>query len=290
MVATESCRLISWNVAWQNRATPATRVQALTHHQPDVVALQEVRLADVGEYNAALHDIGLREHASSQRGGRLELLVAARWPLERLAETEFDIPVDEVDFYRKPAQQGRVRIRMLSTRVNRPGASFELHVAHVPPGSSSGWRKVDAFRGIRQRLVVPSECPRILCGDFNEPRGESSAGIETWAGRSRWARSAPERWESAVSDVLIGLEEFDLVDAFRRLHGDRVFELWSVRIRGGAQRRYDHVLTSRAFDVQRAEYLHAVDELKLSDHTPALVELNLAFPPGHQYRCRGPAA
>src|SRR5688500_3459673 len=132
MVAIESCRMISWNVAWQNRAEPTTRVQALADHKPDVVALQEVRVADVREYTAALREIGLREHTASQRGGRLELLVAARWPLERLAETEFDIPVDEVDFHRKPAQRGRVRIRMLSARVSLPGASFELHVAHVP--------------------------------------------------------------------------------------------------------------------------------------------------------------
>lgn len=235
------------------------------------MALQEVRTAEVGEYGAALSKLGLSELVTSQRGGRLELLVAARWPLERLADTVFDIPADEAAFYRKPAQEGRVHVRMLSAHVVRPGSPFELHAAHVPPGSSTGWRKVDALRGIRQRLAVQSARPRILCGDFNEPRTES-AEIETWAHHNRWSRSAPDRWDRAVRDVLVGLDEYDLGDVFRRLHGDRVGELWSVRTRGGV-RRYDHVFASKAFEVGRAEYVHEIDARVLSDHTPALVEL-----------------
>ena len=59
-VAQESCRLISWNVAWQNSAAAKARIQALSGYEPDIVARQEVRLADVAEYTAALSEIGLK--------------------------------------------------------------------------------------------------------------------------------------------------------------------------------------------------------------------------------------
>ena len=117
--------------------------------------------------------------------------------------------------------------------------------------------------------------PRILCGDFNEPRTETVQGFESWAGKNHWSRQDPKKWSDAVEKVFVGLVRFDLVDVFRYLHGERIVDLWSVVVHGRVRRRYDHLLASRALVPHRADYLHDLDGLNLSDHTPAVVEFAL---------------
>ena len=99
-----------------------------------------------------------------------------------------------------------------------PGSSFRAAYRARATGQQSRWRKIDTFRGIRARLATPSDAPRILCGDFNEPRTQGSDSIETWAGYGRWSRVNPERWKQSVFDVLTGLADHDLSDVFRALH------------------------------------------------------------------------
>jgi endonuclease/exonuclease/phosphatase family metal-dependent hydrolase len=86
-------RLISWNISWQSKASPHDRIAALIQHAPDVVALQEVRIVDA--YVLELRDTDLREQCGLQFSEGLGLLVALRWPIQRLGSVMFRIP-DEV--------------------------------------------------------------------------------------------------------------------------------------------------------------------------------------------------
>lgn len=267
-------RLISWNISWQSAATSADRISALAERKPDLVALQEVRDANGPAFDEQLRrlDLIVPSEKLKWKGGH-GLLLASKWPIERLKGTTFTIPTDEAGLFRKPAQSGPVDIRMLSALVRHPTKPFEVHVVHIPPGSGAGWRKIDAFRAVRKRLARASDVPRILCGDFNEPRSETATDLTSWAKHNKHAKSDPKKWAAAVESVLRGLADFDLVDVFRKLHPTRVEKLRSVRIKGVERRRYDHVLASESLGAKRAAYLD-VDE-KLSDHKPAFVEFEM---------------
>lgn len=274
-------RLISWNIQKGGGSRASEHVAAIAQKfEPDIVTFQEVRPKD-GEarYRKELGRVGLCETKALFSAYGHGILVASRWPLDRLpAAAPFLIPAAETDFFRKPAAVvgEDVALHLLSCVVHRLEGAFELHVAHLPPGETRGWRKIDAFRGIFERLARPSELPRVLCGDFNEPWAETPSGPITWSNENRHARAAPQQWDDAVKSVLVGLADHDLVDVFRAAPGATVADEWSWvgRKRSG---RYDHVFASRGLQVRTARYLHEVDDLRfrekpLSDHTPALVE------------------
>jgi endonuclease/exonuclease/phosphatase family metal-dependent hydrolase len=265
-------RLITWNVSWNVAKgipeRPRRHVEAVRDCKPDVVALQEIAEADLPGYAEALRNIGLTHVLSLVPSRGMGIVLASSWSLDLLPETTTVIPPDEVEFFRKGGAESAVRL--LSALVRRDGTPLEVHVAHVPHGSGAGWRKIDALRGIYQRLAQPSTFPRILCGDFNEPRQEGPEGPVTWAGRNRYSKVNPERWDAAVKNVLLNLEYHNLGDVFRSLHGERLQVEWSY---GSAsrRRRYDHVFASSSLRSTEAKYLHEVDEAGLSDHTPACV-------------------
>jgi exonuclease III len=196
-------------------------------------------------------------------------MVASRWPLCALPGPE--IPWPE---------------KALSTLVESSGARFEVHTAHVPPGSSNGWVKIDTFHGIYKRLAHNSEVARILCGDFNSPQKETPDGrVITWGEDEvngqivcwgRYKGRTGKEWDAGERSVLEGLADFDVHDAFRRLHGFGVEAFsWYLTRKGTAiGRRFDHILASRRFSVLGCNYLHALREAKLSDHSPIEADLD----------------
>lgn len=144
--------------------------------------------------------------------------------------------------------------------------SIELHVTHVPPGSSNGWTKIRHLEGIYDRLAKAATIPRILVGDLNTPKLEHRDGrIETWGGKT----VRGNRWDEGERSVLAGLADHDLRDAFRQVHGYKK-QAFSIVVRG-TKRRYDHVFASRSLRARHAEYLHRHRLAKLSDHAPLLV-------------------
>ncbi len=177
---------------------------ALVAHSPDVVALQEVR--DLDAYARELKRSIFRKIVGSRTDdGRLGLIVGARWPMKRLNSVKFTIPATESDLYRKPPGLGDVDVRMLSVKIDREKEPFELHVVHVPHGSGHGWRKIDTFRSVFAWLATSSELPRILCGDFNEPRSDTKDGVSTWAEENRYARKDPNKWGDGRRERIVGL-------------------------------------------------------------------------------------
>ena len=63
-------------------------------------------------------------------------LLASRWPLRRLADLPLEFPE-----------------RYLAATVARDGGEFELHNAHLPPGSTRGLVKVEMFEALYGRLA-----------------------------------------------------------------------------------------------------------------------------------------
>lgn len=255
-------RLISWNVNGRYGPALPGQLAAVRERGADVVALQEIRAESLRVWRDGLKDAGL-EHvhdssdllaAPSLSGREYRRLyfnvVASRWPLRRLPGLLLEFPE-----------------RYLAASVGRPGAECEIHVAHLPPGSTRGLVKVEMFEALHARLATPCERPRILCGDLNTPRTERDDGtVEFWG-----ARHPPhtERWDKAERSVVLGRGEHDLSDVFRALHGHAATDTSWVARRGGKSwgRRYDHVFASRRLRPTACRYLHAWREQRLSDHS-----------------------
>lgn len=164
---------------------------------------------------------------------------------------------------------------MLASIVATPYGDLELYNAHVPPAQSQGFTKVETCEAIHAQLARASPHHRILCGDLNTPREETSDGeVITFAGNhARSAEATPEslvRWDAAERGVTAGLAEWGLTDCFRALNGwERHDASWvfHTRARRKAAFRLDHVLASADLRVRWCDYHHGWRETGLSDHS-----------------------
>ena len=255
-------RLISWNVNGRYGAALPKQIAALLAESPDVVALQEIRDESVRAWRDGLERAGFAHVLDSSDlidvpslSGRAYRriyfnLVASHWPLQRHPSLQLEFPE-----------------RYLAATVGRDRAEFEVHNAHLPPGSTRGLIKVDMFEALYGSLSGISERPRIMCGDFNTPRMEREDGTVEF-----WGSSHPrhtERWDDAERSVVLGLAEHDLADVFRALNGYSATDIsWVVRRRGKQwSRRYDHIFASRRLQATCCRYLHEWREQGLSDHS-----------------------
>jgi exonuclease III len=269
--------LLSWNVA-ARKGRLSDQVKAIRDRDPDILALQEVtpELAGFWETELASHtNLSSVETtlAGVQARGVRGVLLASRWPLERLAVSTEGFPFPE---------------KVLGVVVHAaPGGPLEVYTTHVPPGVSNGWDKIRHLEALHRCLARSEGNRRVLCGDFNTPRDEWSDGtVITWAqdpatgelnrrpgwrlfrrdGDSDWD---PVRWDAGERNVLEGLAQRDLTDVFRLLGrfppGD---QSWYWRGFGReVGRRFDHVFASKDLRPQEAGYLHGWRERKLSDHS-----------------------
>lgn len=245
-------KLSSWNVAGRTAKLPE-QTAALARREPDLVCLQEVRVSTLPRWAAALAEIGLVHVLDSAefRAKRLFNLTASRWPLTPTV-----------------AVPGPQPERILSVVAETPHGLLDLHNAHIPPAPSNGLIKVETLEALYERLARPSDRHRILCGDLNLPRLETTEGeVETFAdNHPEWL----ERWDAAERSVLCGLAEWDLADAFRLLNGyDRRDVSWVLhtRARRKAAHRLDHILASSSLNPVWCDYEHGWREAGLSDHS-----------------------
>jgi exonuclease III len=173
-------RLISWNVNGRYGPVLPRQLAAIRERDAGVVALQEIRAKSVRVWREGLKHTGLVHvldssdllavsSLSRREYRRIYFnLVASRWPLRRLPGLQLEFPE-----------------RYLAASVGRTGGAFEIHVAHLPPGSTRGLVKVEMFEALHTRLATPAKRPRVLCGDFNTPRAERDDGtVEFWGVRT----------------------------------------------------------------------------------------------------------
>jgi endonuclease/exonuclease/phosphatase family metal-dependent hydrolase len=149
------------------------------------------------------------------------------------------------------------------------GFPIDVHNGHLVPGSSRGVGKVHMFEAIRRRIDQPTASARILCGDFNTPRGEDHSSLTTWA------RKRDASWDRAERVVL---EHPQLRDVYRSLRtGGEAFP--ASHFTGETPRRYDHIYASPELKPTACRYLSPWLEAGLSDHAAVEAEFTLAASP-----------
>jgi exodeoxyribonuclease III len=245
--------LLTWNVAGRVGVQPR-QAAAVVRHEPDLVALQEVRPSTLPAWREALADEGLAhavDSATFRRTRRIFNLTASRWPLVELPNVGAPQPE-----------------RVLSALCESPAGPIELRNVHIPPAPSNGLVKVETCEALAHALARHSDRHRILCGDLNTPRYETEAGeVETFASNHP---EHEERWDHAERTLLTGLKEWGIEDAFRKLNGyERRDVSWVLhtRARRKAAHRLDHILTSASLRPVWCDYLHEWREAGLSDHS-----------------------
>jgi len=263
-VSPTALRLISWNIAGKVKANPE-QLAALQTRSPDLLALQEVRLNALRRTEPLLAAMGLPHvienvhFASTLERTIYGELLASRWPLRQIDGTDERTPFAE---------------RYLAAIIDTPWGDIELHTTHIAPGCINHDNTLAQYEGVYRRLAHHSDIPRILCGDFNTPREETSEGrIITWGERVRKygaivLKPDRRRCDAAERCILQGLAPFDLPDVFRALNGYGVEAYsWVHKTKYGVtKRRFDHVFASQSLNPVECRYLTDLVDAGLSDH------------------------
>ena len=258
-------RIATWNINGL-RARQDLLLHWLRLRAPDVVGLQELKLADEQFPTADLERAGYRAAVFGQRSWN-GVAILAREPLEVTAR---GLPGE--------AEQGA---RLLAARTG----GLHFTTVYVPNGKHVGHadfpRKLAWLDSLAAHLAGPGRAdePSVLCGDFNvcpgpldswNEAGLAGAIFHTDEERARFRR----------------LLESGFVDLFRSCFPDtQAFSWWDYR--GGAFHRkqglrIDLVLANaplaarvRSVEIDRA-YRKKVDGMTPSDHAPVIADFDPA--------------
>lgn len=247
-------RIASWNL--NVRRDSAAQVQALRMLSPDVFVMQEVTVSTWARLAPLLAAAGLPHQVCGPDllpPGRAQLLsrfvaVASAWPLR--PATPAEVPAPEV---------------IVCVEVEAPQGPLELIGVHVPTIAKGWLLKVETEEGLGRKLDLDPGRPRIVCGDFNAPRGESHDGVVTPFARPRDARG-----RAAELAVCGDPGRFGLVDVFRAVNGYEAADRswwWKNRGKTGGY-RLDHIFASKELPLLDCRYRHDLREAGLSDHSP----------------------
>ncbi len=266
-------RIVSWNLAGRVRIAPL-QLEALLRLRPTVVALQEVthgswprlagRLAGAGY--EAVHTLEALPRSRATGPRRFALAIAARVRPRAVEAT-----------VRHPWRE-----RVLLADLSLPGGRLRVVTAHVPPGSSNGWNKVQVLEGLAAELAAHRRRATVFVGDLNCPQEELPDGrIVTWAQtrvgndvrtRKRLRGRDASRWHEAERALTEGLSCVGYVDAYRQLHGPprgASDYSWYARARSRpVGRRFDHAFCTSRLQVLSCRYVTTFREHGLSDHAP----------------------
>jgi exodeoxyribonuclease-3 len=255
-------RLATWNVNSLGARLPLV-LEWMEANGPDVLCLQETKLADDAFPAAAFADLG---YQSAHYGD-------GRWNgVAIVSRVGLDDPVN--GFGSDEDAQGT---RIVAATCQ----GVRVHSVYVPNGRSPDSEHYQAklawlarLRSILEDTTSPDR-PVAVCGDFNvAPEDRDVWDPAQFVGMTHV--SQPER------DALADLQAWGLVDTFRRLYDqDRLFSWWDYR--GGAFHKHqgmriDLILLTEVL-ADRASYglidRNARKGQKPSDHTPVLIDTSL---------------
>jgi endonuclease/exonuclease/phosphatase family metal-dependent hydrolase len=277
-------RVLTWNIARKD-AYVLHHLQGL---DLDVLTLQEVPKALAPAFVAACKSLGLAEvnlAAGLGHGKIYGNLIASQWPFDASATRSFDgAPFPEL---------------LAHERVLPPDRDeFDVFTVHAPNGSGNGWDKIRTLEVLRDVLQRPTDAPRIVTGDFNEPLylpGELPVKSFAWKAdedgelrlRKTWTRTTAAKeeitrpgreWDDAVTWFFDDSAGHGLRHAYWDKHGRGAMEP-SHHARK-KPRWFDHIFVSERFKVMRCEFPDALrchpDGTGPSDHSALLAELQLA--------------
>jgi len=158
-----------------------------------------------------------------------------------------------------------LQARVVSTKLNLPSYELEIIGVYVPSRDSS-YEKTDKKKRFLESLTnalkrVSRPSRRIFCGDLNVLEPNHIPHYPFFA-----------EWEY---DFYRNLTKYQLKDAFRHLHPSIQEYSWVGRTGDGY--RYDHCFVSGDLLplVEKCYYFHEPREIKLSDHSALITELDL---------------
>ena len=268
-------KCFTWNLGHRIKKIPS-QMKAVVDRNPNIIAFQEITLESSKiikkilslDYKNIVDSFELISDQSLLKGPRrLGVLIATNYDLKLRSQNEFDIPWPE---------------RILATDITTLHETIEFYNTYIPPGSSNRWKKIETLEGLYKGLAKHTEKKRILCGDFNTPQDELlKHGVCTFAQKINkkgvpklkkiFRGGSGNRWDQGERNVLEGLKEFNLSDAYRRIHPiPKKAYSFVIERRGKvvAKRRFDHFFLSKEFKIKSIEYLHQFRESGLSDHSP----------------------
>lgn len=264
-------KILSWNIRANCGAHPSRVVRianAIASVRADVVMLQEVANDAVADQlRDELRARGLWGWHFSGRAGR-------RFRYGNVIASSFGL---------RPASRpgGAPPWPQLFARaiIETPFRSIEVANVHMPNGSTYAWKKIEMFEALGNLLARDHKAPRIVGGDFNEPRRFTSGGALESFGvdldgvvRGFWKGHPNARWQNAVDNVL-GPRSPLRHTWFARNPGRTQTTHMN---RGVASCFFDHVLVSRDhFEVTGAGYHHRWRHgtNAMSDHSAAWATL-----------------
>ncbi len=254
-------KIASWNVNSLKVRLPHLE-QWLADAQPDIVALQETKLADDKFPVAAIEALGYRVAFSGQKTYNGVALLAREALVETLTE-----PPNLADPQRRilAATVGDLRIVNLYV-VNGKAVGDEKYAY-----------KLDWLARVRDFLAgeIRRYPKLVVLGDFNiAPEDRDVHDPEAW--RDRILCSQPER------AALSAIQALGLFDSFRLRHAeDGQFSWWDYRqaaFRRNMGLRIDLILVGEALkDAVTAATIERSPRTweRPSDHTPVMLELDL---------------
>lgn len=281
MPATRKVKLLSWNVQRPGRGRIREVVDAIASLEADILTLQEAnqrvaeQLVDLGyehQVSQFTHEYAHHDKWNVPTHGAL---IASKFELEP------DIAWTEEACY---------PVLFARARVDTPIEEIDVVTAHIPNGSSNGWRKAHHLRALGQMLRESQPASRVLTGDFNEPRdiladgrvvgfgadirSSGSLNVEGQERKGTEGLTGPfpyREWDRAVADLFAptyhGLEHF-LMRTRKSLRPKPV-----THETRKSPRFFDHAFVSVDLKVT-GRYLHELRTSKVSDHSAILLNIS----------------
>jgi exodeoxyribonuclease III len=262
-------RIATWNVNSLKIRLPRVE-EWLTYAQPDILCLQETKLADAAFPSLAFQTLGY-ESAAHGDGRWNGVAILSRVGIEQVT-TGFCQPMDTVE----PVESSDpIETRLISATCG----GVRVSSVYVPNGRSVDSEhyqfKLRWLAQLRDHLAASCDpdAPIAVCGDFNiAPENRDLYDPAKFVGATHV--SQPER------DGLSRLEDWGLIDAFRIVYKDeRLFSWWDYRagdFHEGRGMRIDLVLLSKPL-AERVTYAlidrNARKGKLPSDHAPVLVDV-----------------
>ena len=258
-------RFATWNVN-SLRAREARVLDWIAKHDPDVLVMQETKLADAAFPSAAFSELGY-ESAHHGNGRWNGVAIVSRVGLEDVRAGFSDEDLESVD-----------ECRILSALC----ASVRVYSVYVPNGrvvdSEHYLAKLEWLARLRRELDATSDrgAQVAVMGDFNvAPEDRDVWDITQFVGQTHVSQL--ER--AAFSKVM----DFGLTDALRVIHPDELgpFSWWDYRagaFHKGWGMRIDHLIVSSALAARVKDAWIDRDARKgptPSDHAPVIVDFDL---------------
>lgn len=248
--------------------------EVVARHAPDVIGLQETKVADEQFPLEAIHRLGYGAIYHGQKG-HYGVALLFRAP-----------PVASSRGFARDGEESQRRLVKASFAT--PGGNVHVYNAYFPQGESRAHpdkfpAKATFYRELLTTLHSdhqPSDHV-VVMGDMNVAPTDIDIGIGD-ENRKRWLRTGKCCFLPEEREWYQALTNWGLQDTFRRIHGDdaRAYSWFDYRSRGFEETpprglRIDFILASESLSAQLCDSgidftIRAMD--KPSDHCPVWAE------------------